>query len=220
MKNKLIQTGLVLAAIVLSVFIYRSIMRPEKYRVMYETRRNIVVEQMKDIRTAQLAYKSTKGLYANDFGQLISFLTEGKMPIVVKTGTVPDSLTEQQAIKKGIVKRDTMYVDAFKEIFKDKPNINVQNLQYIPFSGNQKFEMKSDTISKGRIRVPVFKVVAPKTAYLKGIDDELKQNSKGFSGFLNTLLYSKMESQFEKNPKYIDLIMGSLEEPSTDGNWE
>jgi hypothetical protein len=29
-----------------------------------------------------------------------------------------------------------------------------------------------------------------------------------------------MESQFEKNPKYIDLIMGSLEEPSTDGNWE
>jgi hypothetical protein len=33
-------------------------------------------------------------------------------------------------------------------------------------------------------------------------------------------LYSKMESQFEKNPKYIDLIMGSLEEPSTDGNWE
>ncbi len=219
MKNKLIQTVLVLVAIVLSVFIYRSIMRPEKYRVIYEARRNVVIEQMKDIRTAQLAYKSTKGLYASDFDQLLSFLSEGKMPIVVKTGTVPDSLTEQQAIKKGIVKRDTVYVDAFKEIFKDKPNIDIKKLPFIPYS-EQKFEMKADTISKGHIRVPVFKVVAPKVAYLKGIDDELKKNSKGFSGFLNVLLYSKLEKQFEKNPKYIDLIMGSLDEPSTDGNWE
>jgi hypothetical protein len=68
--------------------------------------------------------------------------------------------------------------------------------------------------------VPVFKVVAAKTAYLKGIDDEFKKNSTGFSGFINSLLYNNLEKQFEKNPKYIDLIMGSLDEPSTDGNWE
>lgn len=220
MKHKLIQAALVLVVIVLSIFIYRSVMRPEKYRVISEERKAVVIEQMKDIRTAQLAYKSTKGLYANDFDQLMAFLADGKMPIVVKTGTVPDSLTEQQAIKKGIVKRDTVFVDAFKEIFKDKPNIDIKNLPYIPFSGNQKFEMKSDTIEKGRIKVPVFRVVAPKTAYLKGIDDELKQKSHGFSGFLNSILFSKLEIQFERQPKYFDLIMGSLEEPSTDGNWE
>lgn len=220
MKNKLIQTVLIIAAVILSVYIYRSIMRPEKYRVIAEDRKAIVVEQMKDIRTAQLAYKAVKGRYANDFGQLMVFLTGGKMPIVVKTGTVPDTLTELQALKKGIIKRDTIYVDAFKEVFKDKPNIDIKNLQYIPFSENQKFDMKSDTIEKGRIKVAVFRVVASKTAYLKGIDAELVKGSKGLSGFMNKILYSDLEKQFEKNPKYFDLIMGSLEEPSVDGNWE
>lgn len=220
MKNKLIQALLILAVAVLSVYIYRSIMRPEKYRIITEERKAIVVEQMKDIRTAQIAYKTAKGLYANDFDQLITFLTEGKMPIVVKTGTVPDDLTEKQAIQKGIVKRDTLFVDAFKEVFKDKPNINVKRLAFIPFAGDQKFEMKSDTIEKGRIKVAVFQVIAPKKAYLSGIDKEIKENSKGFASFMNSILYSDLEKQFEKNPKYFDLIMGSLTEPSTDGNWE
>ncbi len=220
MKNRLFQTALILVAIVLSVFIYRSVMRPEKFRVIYETRRDVVIEKLKDIRTAQIAYKNTKGMYANDFDQLINFLTDGKMAIVVKTGTVPDDLTEQQALKKGIIKRDTVFVDAFTEIFKDKPNIDVKGLKYIPFSNNEIFEMKSDTVEKGRIKVPVFRVIAPKTAFLKGIDAELAKNSKGFSGFFNAILFGSLQEQFQKGPKYIDLIMGSLEEPSTDGNWE
>lgn len=223
MKNKLIQTALILVAVVLSVMIYRSVMRPEKYRVVFESRKEVVVEKMKDIRTAQMAYKSTKGVYANDFSLLITFLTEGKMPIVVKTGTVPDDLTEKEAIQKGIVKRDTVYVDAFKEIFKDKPAFTISDakkLDIIPFSEGQQFQMKSDTIEKGRIKVPVFEVIAPKTAYLKGIDAEIKASNKGFSGLMNSILYSNLESQFEKNPKFFDLIMGSLNEPSTDGNWE
>lgn len=220
MKNRLFQTALILVAIVLSVFIYRSVMRPEKFRVIYETRRDVVIEKLKEIRTAQIAYKNTKGMYANDFDQLINFLTDGKMAIVVKTGTVPDDLTEQQALKKGIIKRDTVFVDAFTEIFKDKPNIDVKGLKYIPFSNNQTFEMKSDTVEKGRIKVPVFRVIAPKTAFLNGIDAELAANSKGFSGFFNVILFGKLQEQFQNGPKYIDLIMGSLEEPSTDGNWE
>ncbi|MEI6348994.1 MAG: hypothetical protein WCP69_13690 [Bacteroidota bacterium] len=220
MKNKLIQAVLVIAVVILSVLIYRSIIRPEKYRIIAEDRKAIVVEQMKDIRTAQIAYKSVKGLYANDFDQLMTFLTEGRMPIVIKTGTVPDSLTEIQALKKGIVKRDTVFVDAFKEIFKDKPNIDIKKLPIIPFSDNQKFEMSSDTINKGNIKVPVFKVIAPKAAYLKGIDNELTKKSTGLSALINSILFSNLEKQFEKNPKYFDLIMGSLQEPSTDGNWE
>ncbi len=220
MKNRLFQTALILAAIVLSVYIFRSVMRPEKFRTIFETRRDVVIEKMKDIRTAQIAYKNTKGMYANDFDQLISFLTDGKMAIVVKTGTVPDELTEQQALKKGLIKRDTMYVDAFKEIFKDKPNIDVKGLRYVPFSNNQVFEMKSDTVEKGRIKVPVFQVVASKKAFLNGVDSELSANSKGLSGIMNLILYSKLQEQFQEREKYTDLIMGSLTEPSTDGNWE
>ncbi len=218
--RKAIQVVLVIGIVVLSVLIYRSLMRPEQYRIMAEQRRAVVIEKMKDIRTAQLAYKSVKGFYANDFDKLKDFLINGRMPIVVKTGNVPDTLTEAQALKKGIVKRDTIYVEASKEVFKDRKNLDVKTIELIPFS-TEKFQMSSDTINRGNIKVPVFVVTAPKDIFLKGIDNDPSLKEGGFfSRTMGKLLYNNLEKQFEKSTKYEDLIMGSLTEPSTDGNWE
>lgn len=213
--NRLIQTVLVLGILVLVVFIFRSIMRPEKFLVMAESRKEVVVEKLKDIRTAQIAYKNVKGSYAPNFDLLVDFLENGKMPIVAKIGVVPDTLTEAQAIKAGIVKRDTVLVDAFTEVFKDKPNLNISKLPFIPFSNNEKFHMDADTIERGNIKVPVFIVIAPKNAYLEGIEDDPK-----LKGFVNKILFTGIEKQFIKQEKYKDLILGSLDDPSTNGNWE
>ncbi len=211
--NKLIQAVMIIGIVVLTVFIFRSIMRPEKFKMMASDRRDVVVEKLKDIRTAQIAFKNVYGKYANDFDTLIDFLKNGKVPIVAKIGVAPDSLTEAQAIKAGLVKRDTVLVDAFGEVFKDKPNLDIDDIQYIPYSNKRKFEIHSDIINRGNIKVPVFTVIAPKEAYLSGIDDELK-------GFVNKILYSDLEKQFMKQDKYKDLILGSLDDPTTDGNWE
>lgn len=211
--NRLIQTIMIIGIIILTVFIFRSIMRPEKFRILAAERQDVVVERMKDVRTAQIAFKGVYGKYANDFDTLIDFLKNGKVPIVAKIGVVPDSLTETQAIKAGLVKRDTVLVDALTEVFKDKPNINIEELQYIPFTNKGKFEMQSDIIVRGNIKVPVFIVIAPKEAYLGGIDNDLK-------GSINSILFSELEKQFLKQDKYKDLIMGSLDDPTTDGNWE
>lgn len=213
--NRLIQTVLVLGILVLVVFIFRSIMRPEKFLVMAESRKAVVVEKLKDIRTAQIAYKNVKGSYAPSFDLLVDFLETGKMPIVAKIGVVPDTLTEAQAIKAGIVKRDTVLVDAFKEVFKDKPNLNIKQLPFIPYSNNERFHMDADTIERGNIKVPVFIVIAPKTLYLEGIEDDPKMK-----GFVNKILYTGIEKQFIKQEKFKDLILGSLDDPSTNGNWE
>lgn len=195
-------------------------MRPEKYRLIAEERKEVVVEKMKDVRNALIAYKSVKGSYADSFEKLQNFLLNDKMPIVIKTGTVPDTLTEAQALKKGIIKRDTILVEASKEVFKYKPSIDIKTLNLIPFS-NESFTLKADTIVKGNIKVPVFEVTASKEHYLKGIDDDKSIKSGSFlSRLLNSFLYNNIEKQFQKSKKYNDLIMGSLTEPSTDGNWE
>lgn len=213
--NRLIQTVLVLGILVLVVFIFRSIMRPEKFLTMANERKAVVVERLKDIRTAQIAFKNVNGSYAKDFDLLIDFLENGKMPIVAKIGVVPDTLTEAQAIKAGIVKRDTVLVDAFSEVFKDKPNLNVKKLGIIPYSNQEEFHMDADTIDRGNIKVPVFIVIAPKTAFLEGIEDDPK-----LKGFVNKILFTGIEKQFIKQEKYKDLILGSLDDPSTNGNWE
>lgn len=213
--NRLIQTILVLGILVLVVFIFRSIMRPEKFRTMAEERKEVVIEKLKDIRTAQIAYKNVKGSYAQNFDLLIDFLENGKMPIVAKIGIVPDTLTEAQALKAGIVKRDTVLVDALTEVFKDKPNVDIKNLSIIPFSNNEKFFMDADTIERGGIKVPVFMAAASKISYLGGIEEDPK-----LQGLINRILYKGIEKQFIKQEKYKDMIVGSLDDPSTNGNWE
>ncbi|MGI6319470.1 MAG: hypothetical protein ACOXZK_00525 [Bacteroidales bacterium] len=213
LKSRLIQAVLIIGIVILGTFIYRSIMRPEKFRIMALDRQEVVIERMKDIRTAQLAFKNTYGNFANDFDTLIDFLENGKIFIVQKIGNVPDSLTEAEAIRKGIVQRDTVLVDAFEEVFKDKPNLVANELQYIPYTENQKFAMASDIIERGRIKVPVFEVIAPKEAYLSGVEGGLK-------GFINKILYSGIEKEFIKQDKYKNMVMGSLTEPTTNGNWE
>ncbi len=213
--NRLIQTILVLGILVLVVFIFRSIMRPEKFRTLAEERKIVVIEKLKDIRTAQIAYKNVKGSYAQNFDLLIDFIENGKMPIVAKIGVVPDTLTEAQALKAGIIKRDTVLIDVFKEVFKDKPNLDIKNLAVIPFSNNQKFFMDADTIERGGIKVPVFMAAASKESYLGGIEDDPK-----LKGLINSILYTGIEKQFIKQKKYKDIIVGSLDDPSTNGNWE
>ncbi|MDD2346150.1 MAG: hypothetical protein PHY85_08395, partial [Bacteroidales bacterium] len=80
---------------------------------------------------------------------------------------------------------------------------------------NEKFHMDADTIERGNIKVPVFIVIAPKNAYLEGIEDDPK-----LKGFVNKILFTGIEKQFIKQEKYKDLILGSLDDPSTNGNWE
>jgi hypothetical protein len=93
-------------------------MRPVKFNEIYEARKTTVIKKLEDIRTLQNFYKNEKGAYAKSFDELKSFYTDGKMRIIVKEGHVPDTLTEIEAIKLKIVRRDTVLVNAKDEIFK------------------------------------------------------------------------------------------------------
>ena len=194
------QIVLTIAILVLAFFVYESILKPVRFNKEMKIRRDIVIQKMEDIRNAQLAFKEVYGLYAANFDTLEYFIEKGKLPLVKKTSTLPDSLSELPVFKQvelGYLKFDTTFVSAFDSLFGHRENFDIGKLSLIPFSDGQEFEMEAGEIEKGQVRVGVMRLFASKNAFLKGLDKD----------FIN-----------RDNVK--DLEMGSMLEPSTDGNWE
>jgi len=223
----ILQVCLILASIFLAMMIYRSIMRPQKFNVIYEGRKSEVVLKLKDIRTLQAFYKAEKGSYAGSFDQLRDFWENGKMTIVIKEGTVPDTLingvamTEAQALKMKIIRRDTVIVNAKEEMMRSLPNLDIDRFDIVPYSKGERFSIAADTIVRSNIPpVYVYQVVAYKEQFLKDLDHDPR-----IKGIWGHLLYNGLKEQF-LGPNYNfkdnvkDVILGSLTEPSTDGNWE
>lgn len=224
MKNKkanLIQAGLILVILVLVVTVYRSLSRPEKFNQVYEARKAEVIQKLTDIRTLQTYYKNEKGSYAGSFDQLKDFWENGKMRVVIKEGNVPDSMTEAQALKLKIIKRDTMILDAKDEMIKTLPNLDINTFDIVPYSGNERFLIAADTLQSGNVPVQVYEVKALRSQYMKNLDNDPRVRQ----AFLGKLLYGNLQKQF-LGPDYnykdyvIDLVLGSLTEASTNGNWQ
>lgn len=221
----LIQVVLIVAIIVFALLIYRSIMRPQKFTQIYDGRKTEVVNKLKTIREMQAYYKNEKGSYAKTFDQLRDFWTNGTMTVVKKEGNVPDTLTEAEALKLHIISRDTILVKASEEISKAKPelfaNFDLNTFDIIPFSKGEKFTIDADTINRSGIKVYVYEVSAKREQYLKDMDDDPRVRD----AFMGSILYSGLREQFlgpnfDYRDNVTDIILGSLTEPTTDGNWE
>lgn len=205
-KRNLLQIVLVVIALLLAYLLYESIMKPVRFNEEVSKREAAIIEKLKDIRTMQQTYKSVNGKYAGGFDTLVDFFKNGKLPIIKKIGNVPDTLTEEQALKMKIVSRDTVYVNPYDEIFQGKkPADFLSKISIIPYSDNKEFILKAAIITKSSINVLVFEVSAPYDYYLIGLDKQLVRNLK---------TKAKDANKFE------GLKVGSLDEPSTDGNWE
>jgi len=195
MKSKLIvQIALGAISIVLIVLIYRGIMFPIKFNKEVETRKAYVVEKMKDIRSAQLAFRNVNGYYTGSFDTLITFINEGKIPIIRLEADPDDTTFTKQII-------DTVgYATIIDSIFKNRENFNAKDLKYIPFSGKKEFELNAGTtIRGGNVTVNVVEVFAANKYWLRDkIDDMIK---------------------FNMNPED-GVRFGSMTDPTTDGNWE
>lgn len=146
-----------------------------------------VIQRLKDIRTAQLAYLKANGAYAGDFETLIRFLKDGRVPIVKSIGSLPDSIasieeaielglvlnklpqgiSEEEAIAQNLIIRDTIYVSALESAFgeegSDKKRVgkfHVDSLPFVPVS-NVRFQMKAGVVDVSGLQKPVFEVVDP-----------------------------------------------------------
>lgn len=209
--RNIISVVLAIAAVALAVVLYNCIMHPVKFDNEYNKRSDEVITKLKDIRVIQETYKLAKGEFCGNFDTMMVFLNEGQVPMVKKVGTLPDDMTEAEALKQGILKRDTTYVNPLEKLYEEKklqtPRERIADLRYIPNSENGKaeFTIEAKKINKSGVDVSVFLVTAPIETYTFGMDRQDVINLK---------------AELEDKNKYAGWKVGDLEQPITDGNWE
>lgn len=190
-----IQIVLALVIVVLGFLIYNSIMEPVRFNREAAMREARIVDRLKDIRTAQVAHRTRYGAFLGDLDSLVNFIKYDSIFILRAIGTVPDTLTETEAVRLGIVLRDTIWVPAMDTLFV-RARYPVDSLPYIPFSGGQRFTMAASTIERGMVTLPVFEAFTTPEQYMKDLPYRV---------------YYTREA---------GLRVGSLIEASIDGNWE
>ncbi|MFN7014086.1 MAG: hypothetical protein ACK4ON_07435 [Bacteroidia bacterium] len=194
----IIQIVLGIAIVVLSYLIYSSIMGRIEFEKQAKERREAVIERLKDIRTAQIAYKNANGEFAKDFDKLIGWVKTGKVQVIKQIGAAEDTL----AVARGEVIRDTIYIPAIDTVFStsyigNRKNFDIDQLPIIPNSDGDKFEIDAGEITRNNVKVKVFEVFAPFKSIYKGLETD-KHSIKMDDG----------------------LRVGSMTDPSTNGNWE
>ncbi|MCK5823435.1 MAG: hypothetical protein KAG95_05485 [Bacteroidales bacterium] len=204
--RKTIQILLAILILVISYFTYQSVMEPIRFKQEKKYRYSKVIQRLKDIRKAELAYKEVNRVFTGSFDTLINFVKYDSMPIVRAVGRIPDelvdSITEEEAVKRGIIIRDTIRVSVLDSIFPD--NYKIDSIRFVPCAEpNVEFKLGSGIVVTGsKVKVKVFKASALNFEILQGLDKQSIIN-------LNDLA------------KFPGLKVGSLEEANNNaGNWE
>jgi|YNPMSStandDraft_1061717.scaffolds.fasta_scaffold00262_14 hypothetical protein len=160
-KGIIIKGVLILGIIVLVYLIINSVSKPIKFHQERDKRYAKIIESLKNIRKAQLAFYDKYGRYTADFDSLIHFIKNDSLPIVKAIGTVPDTLTEKEAIKLKLVYRDTIYIPIKDTLF--PKNFIADSLKFVPYGNGIIFDLKAGEIVTGsKVKVKVFEVKDPK----------------------------------------------------------
>ena len=200
---------LAVAVVLLAYMCYRSIMGPIEFKDEKARRENLIKARLIDIRKAQIEYKNIHKVHAANFDELSKFLKDEKLPFLIKEGVLTDEqlekgMTEKEAVKKGLIRRDTIWVTAVDTLF--GKGYNVDDLRNVP-GANVQFTMDTATLTSGSgYTVKVFQCGVQYDDYLGDLDKQLVYNLK---------------DKAEKMNKYPGLRVGSVEEINNNaGNWE
>ena len=214
MKKLIIQIVLALAIIVLGYLCYQSIMTPQRFQTIKEQRYLRIIQRLKDIRTAQEAYKDTYGQYTGSFDTLIHFIKYDSIKVVRSIGSLSDEdlengITEAQAIKEGKIIRDTVKASALENIF--NKDYAIDDIRYVPFTKcKHQFKMGATKIwTDSGIEVPIFEAYVTNMVIFDDLRDE----------YNDELLEENGERKRLK--KFAGLKVGDLKEANNNvGNWE
>ncbi|MDR0430778.1 MAG: hypothetical protein LBH58_09925 [Tannerellaceae bacterium] len=200
---------LVAAVILLAYMCYRSIMTSIEFDEEKKSREDAIIARLIEIRKAQIEYKNVHKVHAGSFDDLIKFLNEQELPFLTKEGVLTDEqlekgMTEQEAVKKGLIKRDTFWVIAKDTLF--GKNYDAGDIRYVPGTQLQ-FHMDTATLSSNSgYEIKVFEASVKYDEYLDDLDHQLLVNAI---------------DKVEKQSKFPGLKVGSLTEINNNaGNWE
>lgn len=236
--NKTLKTILSIVLALLALFliykIYDSVMQPVRFNKAADVRKAVAVQQLKDIRDLQVAYKSVNDRFTASFDTLKQFYREGQMVVLMQVGSKDDSLAvaHTNEIKKahrgiddaGLFKlyqagdRNLVFsiqnkIAVKDTLFKSRPDFNIDNIDVIPFASEgetvaQVTKVTMDAIVKkvSGVDVPLFEAKMPFRSLYNGLDHQEIVN---------------LVSELEDQGRYEGLQVGSITAPNNNaGNWE
>ncbi|MFD2725866.1 hypothetical protein [Hyunsoonleella rubra] len=190
---------------------FMSVYGPIKFNKLKEKRYQVVIDQLKDIRDAQLAHKQVTGKFAGDFNNLVKFIDTAKFTLTQRrdSSVVDEELTRRYGgveTFKDIVIIDTLGTKSVKDsIFKDSDRY--KRMMNVPVGKpGSKFELKAGFIEQNDIRIPVFEALVKKEVVLHDQD-------KNLINVENEVISSVVGVQGDA------IRIGSMEEAQTTGNW-
>ena len=187
--------------------IYTSINSPINFNKVKTERYKKVINRLKEIRKAQIAYKDVNGIYSNNFDSLVSFIENGIFTLVEKRDSsfLEYNRTYRIDMLKEVIVIDTLGTVSVKDsLFKD--NDDYKLLSQIPIEGvDEKFTINSQIINKNNYKVPVFEVKVSKNIILHDQDDFLVSQEN------ETISVDGVNGS--------EIILGSLSDVSVNGNW-
>ena len=223
----ILEVVLAVICVVLAVAIVRSINKPVAFNKQKAYRESVGVQRLKDIRTLQVAYKAVNGKFTSTVDSLINFYNTGNMTVVLQIGSMDDSLAvaHTQAVKRknrkitpeqlfklyqegdqNLVFSIESKVPVKDTLFNDRPDLVLDSLKYIPFSGGEPVQMEAAVKMVSGVPVPLFEARMPYKLLLKGLDNQLRINLDA--------------DQRDKN-RFEGLQVGSITAPNNNaGNWE
>ena len=187
--------------------LFNSVYDPIQFNKVKTERYAAVIKNLKDIGSAQVAHKSVTGLYADNFKSLISFIDTAQYVLIEKRDS---SYLEYDRVYRIDMLREVQIVDTLgfasvKDSLYGTSN-HYKSMMNVPIKGiDTVFSIKSDIVDKNGYQVPVFEVSVTKDLVLHDQDPYLLEQEKAI-----------ISVDGVNGPA---IILGSLTEVSTNGNW-
>ncbi|MDC7997738.1 hypothetical protein [Gilvibacter sediminis] len=204
---------LVLWAVIglLGYLLFQSIYGPIKFNQVKEKRYAKVIDNLKDIRSAQLAHQEVTGVFAKDFNSLVTFVDTAEFAITQRRDTIYDDVEKNKAfgIDEGYYIEETLidtigYNSVRDSLFRNSDRY--KTMMNVPIEGvTAKFEMDAGMIESGDLKLPVFEAKVAKNVVLADQDPDLLAQE------------NQIVSVEDINGSHI--IVGSMTEVNTNGNW-
>ena len=186
-------------------------MGPINFNEVRDQRYSRVINRLKEIRTAQIAYKDVNGVYSDNFDSLVNFIDNGIFTLIEKRDSsyLEYDRTYRIDMLKEVTVIDTLgTVNVKDSLFSD--NEDYYNMSKIPIAGiDAEFSIDADVIIKNsgsvNYNVPVFEVKVSKNIIL------FDQNKD--------LLKQENETISVDGVNGSEIVLGSMSNVSTNGNW-
>ncbi len=211
MVKKIAQIVLAFVIVALVYVIYQQISTPIKFDKELATRQASVIERIKDIRTAERAFKSKYMRFTGSFDSLEQFILTDTLELERKLVDEDDSVAMAMLKKSGKKNVEKFKIAVIDTIFSPKKltEKEVKELRYIPYSNNKPYYLEAGIITtESKVVIPVVECRAP------------------YKEFLDTVAYHQevvnliddSENNFNRYP---GVKFGSMESGNNEaGNWE